>query len=187
MVTGRQYEILRSQVDLSPMPPIWRAVAEAVIVGTADLDYAVDLITDETFLRDALKALRDGAPVVAGDAMTAAGVTGHDVLCLTGEPAAARMARAAGITPAAAAIRLAYAEVGRGAVWLIGAEPTALLELVARDVAPALVIGVPAGLDEAAAAKQAVRAARLPAITNISGKGGPSVATAAFNALLSEA
>ena len=55
-------EILRSRVDLSPMPPLWRAVAERVIHATADLEYAVDLVTTEDFLVQGWSALRAGAP-----------------------------------------------------------------------------------------------------------------------------
>ena len=45
-------------------------------------------------------------------------------------------------------------------------------------------IGVPAGLSGAAAAKEALRASGVPALSNVSEKGGPVVAAAAFDALL---
>jgi len=53
-----------------------------------------------------------------------------------------------------------------------------------RQVEPALVIGVPVGFVGAAAAKDDLRASGLPALTNVSEKGGSAVAVAAFNALL---
>jgi precorrin-8X/cobalt-precorrin-8 methylmutase len=53
-----------------------------------------------------------------------------------------------------------------------------------REVEPALVIGVPVGFVGAAAAKDSLRASGLPALSNISEKGGSAVAVAAFNALL---
>jgi precorrin-8X/cobalt-precorrin-8 methylmutase len=53
-----------------------------------------------------------------------------------------------------------------------------------REVEPALVIGVPVGFVGAADAKDNLRASGLPALSNVSEKGGSAVAVAAFNALL---
>ena len=89
-----------------------------------------------------------------------------------------------GITVSAAATRLAFGEAGPGAVWVVGCAPTALEEVLRRDVVPALVIGLPVGFVGAAASKEALRSSGLPAISNVSEKGGSAVAAAAFNALL---
>ena len=61
---------------------------------------------------------------------------------------------------------------------------SALAEIISRQVEPALVIGVPVGFVGAAEAKDHLRASGLPALSNISEKGGSAVAVAAFNALL---
>ena len=53
-----------------------------------------------------------------------------------------------------------------------------------RGPAPALVIGLPVGFVGAVEAKQALRDSGLPAVTNISEKGGAAVAAAALNALV---
>lgn len=180
----RSYEILRSRVDLSPMPPLWRAVTERVIHASADLEYAVDLVTHEKYLEQGLAAIRAGAPIVADVEMVAAGITARETLCYVGDPAAARMARAARITRSAAAVRLSYADVGPGAVWAVGCAPTALEEIIKLDVRPALVIGLPVGFVGAAEAKAALRASGLPQLSNVSEKGGSAVAAAAVNALL---
>ncbi|TDB95139.1 precorrin-8X methylmutase [Actinomadura sp. 7K534] len=180
----RSYEILRSRVDLSPMPPLWRAVTERVIHATADLEYAVDLVTTEEYLARGWAALREGAPVVTDEGMVAAGITAREPVCHIADPAAARMARAAGITRSAAAVRLSYAEVGPGAVWVVGSSPEAISEIIARQVSPALVIGVPVGFVGAREAKEALRASGLPQLSNASEKGGSVVAAAAVNALL---
>jgi precorrin-8X/cobalt-precorrin-8 methylmutase len=116
--------------------------------------------------------------------MVAAGITARETLCHIGDPAAGRMARAAGITRSAAAVRLSYAEVGPGAVWVVGCAPTALFEIIDRDVRPALVIGLPVGFVGATEAKEALRASGLPQLSNVSEKGGSAVAAAATNALL---
>ncbi|MEV5830252.1 precorrin-8X methylmutase [Spirillospora sp. NPDC052242] len=180
----RSYEILRSRVDLSPMPPLWRAVAERVIHATADLEYAVDLVTEEESLRRGWEALHSGAPIVTDEGMVAAGITARETVCHAADPAAARMSRAAGITRPAAAVRLAYADVGPGAVWVVGSAPEAIFEIIDRRVGPALVIGVPVGFVGAAEAKEALRASGLPQLSNVSEKGGSAVAAAAVNALL---
>ena len=60
--------------------------------------------------------------------------------------------------------RLAYAEVGPGAVWVIGCAPTALEELIALKAAPALVVGLPVGFVGAAESKAHLRASGLPAV-----------------------
>ncbi|MEU8345766.1 precorrin-8X methylmutase [Actinomadura meyerae] len=180
----RSYEILRSRVDLSPMPPLWRAVAERVIHATADLEYAVDLLTSEEHLARGWAALRGGAPIVTDEGMVAAGITARETVCHAADQAALRMARAAGIPRSAAAVRLSYSEVGPGAVWVVGSAPEAIFEIIARRVDPALVIGMPVGFVGACEAKEALRASGLPQLSNVSEKGGSAVAAAAVNALL---
>ncbi|WP_019630249.1 precorrin-8X methylmutase [Actinomadura atramentaria] len=180
----RSYEILRSRVDLSPMPPLWRAVTERIIHVSADLEYAVDVVTREDDLRRGLAALRAGAPIVADEGMVVAGITARRAVCALADPDTGRLARAAGISREAAAVRNAYAEVGPGALWVVGSAPAALREIIARDVRPALVVGLPVGFVDAAAAKEALRASGLPQVSNVSEKGGSAVAAAAVNALL---
>jgi precorrin-8X/cobalt-precorrin-8 methylmutase len=161
-----------------------RAVTERIIHATADFDYVTDLVCDEMALAAGVEALRRDAPVIADVAMVASGITGYPVICKIGDSLSARLARTANITLSAAAVRLAHGEAGPGAVWLVGCAPTALAEIMSREVEPALVIGVPVGFVGAADAKDSLRASGLPALSNISEKGGSAVAVAAFNALL---
>ena len=116
--------------------------------------------------------------------MVASGITRYPVICKITDSLSARLARTADITLSAASVRLAFGEAGPGAVWLVGCAPTALFEIISRQVEPALVIGVPVGFVGAAAAKDELRASGLPALSNVSEKGGSAVAVAAFNALL---
>ena len=178
------YRILRSRIDLSDLPPLTRAVTERVIHATADFDYVTDLVCDERALERGVGALRRDVPVIADVAMVASGITRYPVICKIGDSLSARLARTANITLSAAAVRLAFGEAGPGAVWLVGCAPTALAEIISRQVEPALVIGVPVGFVGAAAAKDELRASGLPALSNVSEKGGSAVAVAAFNALL---
>ena len=188
---AESYAILRSRVDLSARPPLTRAVIERVIHASADLAYADDLICDEHALDTARTALRTGAPIVTDVTMVAAGITSRrpatgrgGVVCRISEPAVPELAREWGITRSAAAVRVAAAEVGAGAVWVVGCAPTALYEVIAADVRPALVIGLPVGFVGAAESKAALRDSGLPAVSNRGEKGGSAVAAAAVNALL---
>ncbi|MUL43135.1 precorrin-8X methylmutase [Streptomonospora sp. PA3] len=183
-IEAESFAILRSRVDLGRLPPLSRAVAERVIHSSADLDYATDLVIDDTAVEKAAQRLAEGAPVVTDVAMVAAGITARDCVCHISDPRAARLARTAGITRSAAAVRSAYSEVGPGAVWVVGCAPTALVEIIARRVEPALVIGLPVGFVGAAESKAELRASGLPQVSNVSEKGGSAVAAAALNALL---
>jgi precorrin-8X/cobalt-precorrin-8 methylmutase len=183
-IESRSLEILRSRVDLSAMRPLTRTVTERVIHASADLDYATDLVTDEAYLRQGLRALRDGAPIVTDVAMVAAGITARQTICSIGDPAVAELAKAEGLTRSAAAVRLSYVKAGPGAVWVVGCAPTALEEIIECGVGPALVIGLPVGFVGAAESKAALRESGLPAVSNVSEKGGSAVAAAALNALL---
>lgn len=186
-IERQSYEILRARLDTSRLPPLTRAVTERVIHASADLAYLGDLACDEEALAAGARALAAGAPVVADSAMTAAGITARPVICRIGDPGTPGLARRAAITRSAAAVRLAYAQAGPGAVWVIGTAPTALAELLSLGARPALVIGLPVGFVGAAEAKRAARASGLPSLTNRSEKGGAAVAAAALNALLYQA
>jgi cobalt-precorrin 5A hydrolase/precorrin-3B C17-methyltransferase len=179
-IEQESYRILRSRLDTSGLPPLSRAVVERVVHASADLGYAEELVLDEARLAAAYAALHAGAPVVADVEMVAAGITGRRVVCRLKDAAAGPD----GLTRSAHAVRLAYQEVGPGAVWVVGCAPTALEELIALDAAPALVIGLPVGFVGAAESKAHLRASGLPAISNVSEKGGSAVAAAALNALL---
>ncbi len=152
---------------------------ERVIHSAADLDYATDLVMDESALERAHAALHAGAPVVVDVEMVAAGITRHETVCRLKDARSGP-----GLTRSAHAIRLAHEEVGPGALWVIGCAPTALEELLTLDADPALVIGLPVGFVGAAESKAALRESGLPAVSNVSEKGGSAVAAAALNALL---
>jgi precorrin-8X/cobalt-precorrin-8 methylmutase len=178
-IEQESFAILRSRVDLSHLPPLSRAVCERVVHASADLDYVDDLVLDEEALERGQAALLSGAPIVADVQMVAAGITGRDAVCRVRDAAARD-----GLTRSAVAVHLALEEVGPGAVWVVGCAPTALFELLAVTAEPALVVGLPVGFVGAAESKAALRDSDLPAVSNVSEKGGSAVAAAALNALL---
>ncbi|MFI1834044.1 precorrin-8X methylmutase [Streptomyces olivaceoviridis] len=178
-IEQESYRRLRARLDTSHFPPLTRAVVERVIHSAADLEYANDLVMDEGELVTAHAALHAGAPVVVDVEMVAAGITRRETVCRLRDAVAGP-----GLTRSAHAIRLAYEQVGPGALWVIGNAPTALEELLTLDAAPALVIGLPVGFVGAVESKAALRMSGLPAVSNVSEKGGSAVASAALNALL---
>jgi precorrin-8X/cobalt-precorrin-8 methylmutase len=177
------YQIVRSRIDLSRLAPLSRRVTERVIVASADFDYATDLVCDERVLAAGVAEMAGGAAVVADGVTVAAGITGYPVICTSEDSLTGRLARTAGISKPAAAVRLAFGQAGPGAVWVVGCAAEALAEIMSRNVQPALVIALPVGLAGAAEAKDALRASGLPSLTNKSEKGGAAVAAAAFCAL----
>jgi precorrin-8X/cobalt-precorrin-8 methylmutase len=188
-IETESYRILRSLLDTSGFAPYTRAVVERVIHSSADFDYAEDLVADEGELARAAGLLAAGTPIVADVEMVTAGITRRDVLCAIKDPAAVPLAAERSITRSAAALRIAAEQAGPGAVYVIGNAPTALFELLALaeeqpDLAPALVIGLPVGFVGAAESKAALRESGLPAVSNVSRKGGSAVAAAALNALI---
>jgi precorrin-8X/cobalt-precorrin-8 methylmutase len=183
-IETESYRILRGMVDLTHLELLSRAVAERVIHASADLDYAESLLLDEAALENGISALRRGKPVVTDVGMVAAGITSRQTLCLVSDPRAQALSEQLGITRSAAGFRVATEEVGKGAVWVVGNAPTALFELLALDVAPSLVIGLPVGFVGAAESKSALVASGLPAVANRGPKGGSAVAAAALNALI---
>ena len=125
--------------------------------------------------------------MIADSAMVAAGITGSPVISKISDSLTTRLARTAAISRPAAAVRLAFGDAGPGAVWVVGGGAAALQEILARRVEPAFVIGMPAGFAGAAEVKDALRASGLLCVSNVSEKGGPAVAVAAFSALLAHA
>jgi precorrin-8X/cobalt-precorrin-8 methylmutase len=178
-IEEESYRRLRARLDTSHFPPLTRSVVERVIHSAADLDYATDLVMDEGDLATAHAALHAGAPVVVDVEMVGAGITRRETVCRLKDGVAGP-----GLTRSAHGIRLAYEQVGPGALWVIGNAPTALEELLALDADPALVIGLPVGFVGAVESKAALRESGLPAVSNVSEKGGSAVASAALNALL---
>ena len=183
-IEQESYTILRSRLDTADLPPLTRAVVERVVHTSADTTWVGDLVATEDALRAGREALLAGAPLVTDVRMVAAGITARPAIValdLAGEPEA-------GLTRSAAGIRAAVGRHPEGAVWAIGNAPTALAELVrcaeAGLVRTPLVVGLPVGFVGAVAAKAALRASGLPAVSNRSERGGAAVASAAVNALL---
>jgi precorrin-8X/cobalt-precorrin-8 methylmutase len=177
------YRILRSRVDTAHLPPLTRAVVERVVHTTADPTWLGDLVADESALAAGRAALLAGAPLVVDVRMVAAGITARESVVAIDLAMSTE-----GTTRSAAGIRAAAQRYPDGAVWAIGNAPTALTELVTLAqtgvLRPVLVVGVPVGFVGSVAAKAALRAAGLPAVSCATERGGAAIAAATVNALL---
>jgi precorrin isomerase len=180
-IEAESYRILDERVDLSRFDPLSRVVVARVIHATADLEYAETMVVDDEAVAAGVDALRAGAAVVTDVEMVRQGIAGVDARCYLPNSTATP-------TRSAAGMRRAATEHPRGAVVVVGCAPTALGEVVrlaaAGDFGPALVVGVPVGFVGAAAAKEALRASGLQAISNVGERGGSAVAAAAVNAMV---
>jgi precorrin-8X/cobalt-precorrin-8 methylmutase len=174
---------MRERVDTAHLPTLVRAVTERIVHTTADPSWVGELVTAEHALIEGRTALLAGAPLLVDVRMVAAAVTARD--CVVGLDLATPVK---GLTRSAAGIRAAAREYPDGAVWAIGNAPTALVELLRLveegAVRPALVIGLPVGFVGSVAAKSALRASGINALSNVSERGGAAIAAAAVNALL---
>ena len=182
-IEAESYRIIEDLVDLSAFGPTARAVVARIVHATADVEYVATTVAPETAAAAAVDALRAGAPVVCDVEMVRHGITAVDAACFLDEAVASD-----GLTRSAAGIRAAARRHGDGAVWVVGCAPTPLEELislvVAGDVRPGYVVGLPVGFVGAAESKEALRASGLPAVSNVGVKGGSAVAAAACNALV---
>jgi precorrin-8X/cobalt-precorrin-8 methylmutase len=187
-IEAESYRIIDERVDLSGWDPLDRAVVARVIHAAADIGYAATMRLGEGAAAAGVRALREGAQVVADVEMVVAATRRWGTVSLLAEGRTER--DAAGepdLTISAAAIRVAARRWPAGAVVVVGNAPTALAEVVALAAAgrfaPALVIGMPVGFVGAAEAKEALRASGLASVSNVGERGGSAVAGAALNAL----
>ena len=174
------YRIMAERVDLSAWPGPERAVVARMIHASADVEYAVTARISAGAIAAGVRALRAGAPVICDAHMVRVGITGISAECPLDDAPVAPASQ----TRSATAMRLAASHHPDGAIFVIGNAPTALFELLALDVRPALVIGLPVGFVGAAKSKAALWESGLPCITNVGEKGGSAVAAAAVNALV---
>lgn len=187
-IERESYRIMRSRVDFSRWPAGAREVVERMVHATADESFEATALIGAMSVDTTVDALRSGANVLCDSKMVLAGiplVAAHaPVDCYLD-----RVAEVGGKTRSAAAIEIAAKDHPRGAVWVIGNAPTALIRLIelheAGEVVPAAVIGLPVGYVGAAEAKARLWASQLQpvSITNRGLRGGSPVAAATLNAI----
>ncbi|TAN61039.1 precorrin-8X methylmutase [bacterium] len=171
-----------------------KAVITRVIHTSVDLGYAGDLLFSPGAIESGIRAIRQGKNIVVDSSMVKAGLNKNitasfknRIICRIHDKDVIGKAEELNLTRAVAAMRKSQRETGGGII-AIGNAPTALFELCdlikASKSKPALVVGIPVGFVGAAESKKALRALKIPYITNKSRKGGSTVAAAIVNALL---
>jgi len=133
----------------------------------------------------ALKALKDGAPVITDIRMVQIGIQkkGHTSEVICALDYGADIVKERGITRSSAGF-IALKDRLPGSIVVIGNAPSALLMLcdfVKEGIRPAVIIGTPVGFVNAAESKEVLRTTDIPSISNEGTRGGTPVAVAAIN------
>ena len=173
-------------------------IVERVVHATADPEFTQLLVFSKDAVTAGIKALRNGADVVADVKMVGSGINapivrgfGGGILTYTEDERTIRLADRMKITRTAAAMQTAAEDGLDGDIVVIGNSPTAALavaDIVKGNVAkPALIIATPVGFVKAAESKDEVSMLTVPYVITRGVKGGSAVAVAIMNALLTMA
>jgi precorrin-8X/cobalt-precorrin-8 methylmutase len=194
----RSFATIRTEADLSALPPEMESVAVRMIHATGEVGLAADLAFHSRLVCTAREALQAGAPIFTDAEMIASGITRrrlpaqNPIHCLLHDDRTPGLAARWGTTRSAAAVSL-WGEELTGAVVAIGNAPTALfhlLELIADGgPRPAAVLGLPVGFIGSAESKVALAENPwdLPYLVVHGRRGGSALCVAAVNAIASEA
>ena len=196
-IYARSFAIIRAEADLAGLTPEEERVVVRIIHACGMVEIAKDVVLSPTLARDAIAALKAGAPILCDSMMVADGVTrarlpaNNDVICTLRDARVPKIAEEIGNTRTAAAMEL-WKPLLAGSVVVVGNAPTALFRLLefldAGAPKPAAVIGMPVGFVGAVESKQALADdGRVPFAIVKGRKGGSAMAAAAVNALASEA
>ena len=195
-IERRSFEIIARELGGRSFPPDQAPVVTRVIHATADFDYADNLVFSESAVPLALRALREGTPIVTDTNMAKAGINKtalkkvkSEVYCFMADEDVARAAAEQGTTRARAGVDKAAA-LGEDCIFAVGNAPTALIRLYelirAGRIHPRLIVAVPVGFVNVVQAKELIMSLDVPYIAAKGRKGGSTVAAAVCNALLYE-
>ncbi|MGM9548760.1 MAG: precorrin-8X methylmutase [Faecousia sp.] len=193
-IERRSFEIITQLLGDTPFDPKNELVIKRVIHTTADFDYVQNLVFSENAVKQGIEALRNGCDIVTDTQMAKAGINktvlgrlGGEVHCFMSDPDVAAEAKDRGITRAIVSMERA-AKLSKPCIFAIGNAPTALVslheQLLAGQLNPALIIGVPVGFVNVVESKELILASNVPYIVARGRKGGSNVAAAICNALL---
>ena len=198
-IEKKSFEIISGEVDLSDLPEERLPVVKRVIHTTADFEFKRSLVFHDDAIKSGVAAIRAGKDILTDVEMVRTGINrklmerwGGKVVCKI--QSAERRTRSTdnNKTRAEAGIEAALKENNNIGIVAIGNAPTALYKTIEilndSELRTAnselLVIGVPVGFVKAVESKVFLAGQGFPFITNISRKGGSTVAVAIVNALL---
>jgi precorrin-8X/cobalt-precorrin-8 methylmutase len=201
-IEERSFDIIEEEIDLSDVPEEQKPVMKRVIHTTADFEFKNSMVFHPEAARAGIDAIKSGKDILTDVEMVRTGVNkrlldkwGGKVICniqgsVAGDQGSGNKTRSE------VGIEKALSENNNIGIIAIGNAPTALLKTVdilsKRDdgrqtTDNVLVIGVPVGFVKAIESKTLLAKQEFPFITNISRKGGSTVAVAIVNALLNMA
>ncbi len=197
-IEKRSFEIISEEVDLSDVPEERQPIVKRVIHTTADFEFKGSLVFHPDAVKAGIAAIRSGKDILTDVEMVRTGINkkllekwGGKVICNI-QNTEHRTQNTDNKTRAELGIEAALKENNNIGIIAIGNAPTALLKVVEilskGEYAPAdqppLVIGVPVGFVKALESKALLASQQFPFISNLSRKGGSTVAVAIVNALL---
>lgn len=193
----KSFATIRSEADLSNLPPDLESVAVRLIHSCGMTDIVTDLAASPLAATCGRRALAGGAPILCDSRMVAEGITRkrlpaeNQVICTLWHSEVPELAQRMGNTRSAAAVDL-WLDRLEGSVVAIGNAPTALFRLLelldGGAPKPALILGFPVGFVGAAESKAelAANSRGVPFIALQGRRGGSAMAVAAVNALARE-
>jgi precorrin-8X/cobalt-precorrin-8 methylmutase len=196
---AENFRVLDAARDWSCFSDVEKHVVQRLVTTSGDMAIVDDLFVSPGAVEAGIRALLRCRRVVTDVTLVEGNIQPtllQDVAvstwCGIQERETALLAPAAGLTLAAAGIRLAYERFGNDLVLALGDDPTAVdeaLRLIQEEQwRPQLVIGLPAGFVGTMECKAQLRKCmQVPRLTNTGPKGGALWAAAVLNALLIEA
>ncbi len=194
-IEKKSFEIIQSELGLTPYKKDELPIVIRVIHATADFDFSKIMAFHGQAVKNGLASIKKGRSILTDVNMVASGIStvlcnryGIDVLTPIGTQECAELAAQKGITRAAAAMEIGSKQGDVGIV-AVGNAPTALLhlfDLIEQGLMmPDLIVGVPVGFVNAAESKEILSSQdKVPFITAKGRKGGSPVAAAIINAML---
>jgi precorrin-8X/cobalt-precorrin-8 methylmutase len=192
------FRVIEAARDWSRFSDAEKHVVQRLVQTSGDLTIVDDLFVSPGAVEAGIRALLRCRRVVTDDPLVENGIQPgllQDLAVATWcgmQEREAALLTSAGLTPAAAGLRLAYERFGNDLVLALGADPAAVDEVLrliqTERWRPQCVIGLPAGFVGAVECKAQLRTCmQVPRLTNTGPKGGALWAAAVLNALLIEA
>ena len=194
-ITRKSFDLIKGRLGNYSAPPVEMEIIIRIAHTTGDVDFATTFLLPEGAVAAGVTALRTGKPVITDVEMVRTGIRknllndlGGEALCFLNDSDVFEKVKGSDTTRSALGMEKASSRLD-GAVVAIGNAPTALFRLMEMadkgEVKPALIVGVPVGFIGALESKRKLAGKSYQHITNLSERGGSTIAAAIVNGLLS--